>query len=113
MLDNLDIHLMIDNDCIHKHSNAKECLARRPRFHLPVTPIYASWINQVERCFGIMTRKAIRRSSSRKVGELTRKINAFVEHDNSEARPFVRVATGESILAKIERLCRSISRTLH
>ena len=44
---------------------------------------------------------------------LTRKINAFVEHDNSEARPFVRVATGESILGKIEHLCKAISRTLH
>ena len=85
----------------------------RPRFHLHVTPTDASWIDQVERCFGMMTRKAIRRDSFRKVGELTRKINAFVEHYNTQARPFSWVATAESILAKIERLCKAISRTLH
>ena len=64
------------------HGILRKWLARRPRFHLHVTPTDASWIHQVERCFGIMTRKAIRRGCFRKVGELNRKINAFVEHYN-------------------------------
>ena len=109
----LDIHLIIDNYCTHKHALVKEWLARRPRFHLHFTPTYSSWINQVERWFGIITQKAIRRGSFPNVEELTRKINAFVENYNAQASPFVRVATSESILAKVERLCRSISETLH
>ena len=85
----LDIHLIIDNYCTHKHALVKECLARRPRFHLHFTPTYAAWINQVEGWFGIITRKAIRRGSFPNVEELTRKINAFVENYNAQASPFV------------------------
>jgi len=55
------------------------------------------------RWFGVITQKAIRRGSFHKVGERTRKINAFVEHDNTQTRPFMWVATAESILAKIQR----------
>ncbi|HBP52894.1 MAG TPA: hypothetical protein DD643_00400 [Synechococcus sp. UBA8638] len=55
---------------------------QQPRFHVHFTPTYASWINQVEGWFGIITQKAIRRGSFHNVGELTRKINDFVEHDN-------------------------------
>ena len=87
--------------------------AQRPRFHLHCTPTYAPWVNQVESWFGIMTRKAIRGGSFPNVGELTRKVNAFVEHDNAQTDPFVWVATAESILAKIERLGRYISGTIH
>jgi len=47
------------------------------------------------------------------VGALIRKINDFVEHNNTRARPFGWVATAESILAKIQRPCKAISRTLH
>jgi len=47
------------------------------------------------------------------VGERTRTINDFVEHDNAQALPFAWVATAEPILAKIQRLCKAISRTRH
>ena len=72
------------------------------------TSIYASWTNQVERWFGIMTQKVIRRVTFRNVGELTSKINAFVENYNAQARPFFWVATAESILAKIQRFFQNI-----
>ncbi|HBP53991.1 MAG TPA: hypothetical protein DD643_06460 [Synechococcus sp. UBA8638] len=83
----------IDNSCTHKHVKVKEWLPRQPRLHLHFTPTYASWINQVERFFGIITRKAIRRGSFHNVGDLTRKINGFVENYNAQAHPFVWVAT--------------------
>ena len=66
-----------------------------------------------ERWFGIITQKGIRCGSFPKVGELIRKVNAFVEHDNGQAGPFVWVARAESILAKIERLGKYISGTIH
>ena len=109
----LDIHLIVDNYATHKHSKVKAWLARRPRYHLHYTPTYASWINQVERWFGLITQQAIRRGSFSSVKELTGKINTFVEQFNAQASPFVWVATAESILAKIERLCSLISGTRH
>ena len=59
----LDIHLIVDNYCTHKHEKVKEWLAVRPRFHVHYSPTYASWINQVERWFGLITQQAIRRGS--------------------------------------------------
>ena len=111
--DDLDIHLVVDNYATHKHPKVEAWLAQRPRYTLPYTPTYASWINQVERWFGLITQQAIRRGSFSSVKELTRKINAFVDQYNAQARPFVWVATAESILAKIKRLCLVISGTEH
>ena len=101
----VDIHLIIDHYSTDKDSKVKEWLGERPRFHVHFTPTYSSWINQVERWFGTITQKAIRRGSFRNVGELRDKINAFVEQHNNQASPFVWVATTESILAKLRSLC--------
>jgi putative transposase len=111
--ENLDIHLIVDNYATHKHPKVKAWLAKRPRYHVHYTPTYASWINQVERWFGIITQKAIRRGTFSSVKELIAKINAFVDRYNAQTRPFAWTATAESILAKIERLCSYISGTAH
>ena len=111
--ENLDVHLIVDNYATHKHAKVKAWLARRPRYTLHYTPTYASWINQVERWFGLITQQAIRRGSFSSVKELTRKINTFVEHYNAQASPFAWVATADSIIAKVERLGTLISGTRH
>ncbi len=108
-----DVHLIIDNYATHKHAKVKAWLAKRPRYHVHYTPTYSSWLNQVERWFGLITQQAIRRGSFSSVKELVRKIDHFVEHYNTHSRPFVWTATAESILAKVERLCAYISGTAH
>ncbi len=80
----LDVHLICDNDATHK---------------------------QVERWFGLITQRTIRRGSFDSVADLKRKINAFVEHYNQNPRPFKSTATADSILAKIERVCKVINGT--
>lgn len=107
----LDVHLVVDNYATHSHAKVKAWLARRPRCHLHFTPTYSSWLNQVERWFGIVTQQAIRRGSFTSVTQLTDRIDDFVEHYNRKASPFVWVATADSILAKIERLATLISGT--
>src|SRR6516162_3589038 len=109
----LDIHLIADNYGTHKHPKVKAWLARRPRYHIHYTPTYASWLNQVERWFGLITQQAIRRGSFRSVGELVQKIDAYVANYNLHKRPFVWTATADSILAKLRRLCKLINGTLH
>lgn len=110
---NLDVHLVLDNYATHKHAKVKNWLARRPRYHVHYTPTYSSWLNQVERWFGLITEKAIRRGSFHNVRDLTRNINQFVQRYNENATPFAWTATAESILAKVERLCNVISGTGH
>lgn len=107
----LDIHLIADNYATHKHPRVKAWLARRPRYHIHYTPTYASWLNQVERWFGLITQQAIRRGSFRSVGELVQKIDAYVASYNLHRHPFVWTATADSILAKIQRLCKLINGT--
>ena len=109
--EDLDIHLVVDNYATHKHAKVKRWLARRPRFHVHYTPTYASWLNQVEIWFGIITRQAIRRGSFRKVKELVERIERYTDKWNAKARPFVWTATADSILAKVKRLCERISAT--
>ena len=59
----LDVHLIVDNYCTHKHAKVRSWLAQRSRFHVHYTPTYASWLNQVERWFGIITQRSFRRGS--------------------------------------------------
>lgn len=111
--EDLDIHLIVDNYATHKHARIKRWLASRPRYHVHYTPTYASWLNQVEIWFNIITQQAIRRGSFRSVRQLIQRINEFVEQHNKDCAPFTWTATAESILAKVKRLCQRISGTEH
>ncbi|PSH02640.1 MAG: IS630 family transposase [Acidobacteria bacterium] len=85
----LDIHLIADNYATHKHPKVRTWLAQRPRFHMHYTPTYSSWLNQVERWFGLITQRAIRRGSFSSVKDLVQKIDSFVQSYNRTHRPFV------------------------
>ena len=109
----LDLHLVVDNYATHKHPRVKRWLAARPRYHIHYTPTYASWLNQVEIWFNIITQKAIRRGTFRSVKELVSSIEWFVQNYNAKSKPFVWTATADSILQKISRLCKAIAGTRH
>jgi transposase len=109
----LDLQLIVDNYATHKHPKVKQWLAARPRYHMHYTPTYASWLNQVEIWFNLIIQQAIRRGSFRKVKELVANIKRFVKAYNPKAKPFVWTATADSILKKIEPLCKYISGTGH
>ena len=84
--------------------------------HLPhsgVTPTYSSWLNQVERWFGLISQKAIKRGSFRNVTQLKQAILNFTDHYKQTSKPFVWVATVDSILEKVARIETRISGTRH
>ena len=109
----LDIHIVVDNYATHNHDTVKRWIARHPRWHVYHTPTYASWLNQVEIFFNIITQRAIRRGTFRSVKELKNMIQKFIDNYNKHPKAFNWTATADSILAKIERLCQGISGTLH
>lgn len=109
----LDVHLVIDNYATHKHPKVRAWPTQRPLYHVHYTPTYNSWLNQVERWFGLLTQRALRRNSFKTVRELIRKIDHFVEQYNAHSRPFVSTATADAILRKIGRLCKVIRGTPH
>jgi putative transposase len=109
----LDVHVIVDNYATHKHARVRRWLGQHLRWHVHYTPTYASWLNQVERWFGIITQRAIRRGSFSSVRRLIDRIEHFVAAHNARSRPFVWTATADSILQKLQRLCERICGTLH
>ena len=99
----LQVHLILDNYSTHKHANVKTWLAKHPRFHLHFTPTSSSWLNLVERFFGKLTDKAIRRGVFHSVPDLIAAIEAFLQANNDNPKPFKWTATADSILAKVHR----------
>ena len=67
------------------------------------TPTSASWLNQVERFFGLITEERIRRGVFHSVAELEAAIHDYLEHHNANPKPFVWTAEPEAILAKVKR----------
>ena len=78
-------------------------LAKHPRFRLHFTPTSSSWLNLIERWFGKLTDKAIRRGVFHTVPDLTAAINTYLKHTNDHPQPFIWTATTEQILEKVRR----------
>jgi transposase len=81
-----ELHVILDNYCTHKKCDA--WLAKNTNVYFHFTPTSASWLNQVEIWFGIMSRKALRGASFKEVKELGQAIDAFVAAYNPTAKPF-------------------------
>ena len=85
--DNREIHVILDNYCIHRKNDA--WLAAHPNVHFHFTPTSASWLNQVEIWFGIFSRKALRGANFKSIEQLRKAIEAFVAAYGPTAKPFV------------------------
>jgi transposase len=100
---NLQVHLILDNYALHKHPDVRTWLAKHSRFHLHFTPTSSSWLNLVERWFREITDKAIRRGVFPSVPDLVAAIETYLKANNDNPKPFVWVASAESILEKVRR----------
>ncbi|WP_406379331.1 IS630 family transposase [Streptomyces sp. NBC_01618] len=94
----LDVHLVCDNYATHNTPEIKAWLGRHPRFHVHFTPTGSSWINQVERWFGLLTDKLIRRGVHTSVKALESDIKAWIDTWNENPRPFTWTKTADEIL---------------
>jgi len=106
------LHLVVDNYATHKHPAVKNWIRRHPRFHLHFTPTSSSWLNLVERWFGEITRKRIRRGSFKSVPELISAIQDFIRLNNQNPQPFVWTKRVDQILEKVGH-CKAAAVTPH
>ena len=102
----LDIHVVMDNASSHKTKLIRDWFARRPRWHMHYTPTSASWLNQVERFFGLLTEGQIRRGAHRSTAELEAAIAAYIDARNADPKPFRWTKSADDILAAIARFCQ-------
>jgi transposase len=101
----LDVHLVMDNYATHKTPLIRSWLVKRPRWHVHLTPTSASWLNQVERFFALITERKIRRGIYRSVMALRTDIMSFIQTHNTDPKPFRWTKSADAILASIERFC--------
>ena len=108
-----EVHLIMDNYSTHKTAMVQRWLKpkKRHRFHFHFTPTSSSWLNQVERLFGFLTDRMIRRGSFLCVGELEQAIYQWLAHWNQKPQPFVWKATADVILDKVRRCSEAIVKT--
>lgn len=106
MIKGREIHVILDNYCIHKRN--AEWLAAHPSVTFHFTPTSASWLNQVEIWFGILSRKALQDGSFRNIEQLIEAIEAFIAAYRPTAKPFVwrkREVKGAQLKNTIFNLC--------
>lgn len=99
----LDLHVIVDNYATHKHQKVKNWLKRNKRVTLHFIPTSSSWLNLVERFFGLITDKAIRRGVFTSVKDLEDKLMSFINKHNDDPKPFVWTKSVEIILEKVSR----------
>ena len=98
-----EIHVVLDNLSAHKAPAVHRWLLRHPRVVFHFTPTYASWLNLVERVFGLLTEKALKRGSHTSLPQLREAILAYVEAHNENRTPFRWTKTADEILDKMRR----------
>jgi transposase len=109
----LAVHLVLDNASTHKTPAVKKWLLAHPRFVLHFTPTSSSWLNLVERWFGELTTKKLRRGTHRSVRELNTDIRAWIDTWNENPKPFVWTKTADQIFESIATYCNRINDSAH
>lgn len=99
----IEVHVILDNLSAHKAPKVKRWLLRNPRFHFHFTPTYSSWLNLVERFFGMLTEHALKRGSFTSVPDLRKAIDEYVEAHNQDGKPFRWKKTADEILDSVKR----------
>jgi transposase len=99
----LEVHVILDNLSAHKAPLVHRWLLLHPRFVLHFTPTYASWLNLVERFFGLLTGHALQRGSHTSIPQLRNAIENYVETHNDTGKPFKWTKTANEILEKMRR----------
>ena len=103
-----EVHLILDNYATHKSATVMKWLIKRPHWHLHFTPTHASWLNQVERFFALITTESIRRGNFLSVRSLVTAIRHYLDAHNAQPKPFVWSATADRILEKTANFCKSM-----
>ena len=98
----LELHLIVDNYATHKHEKVKNWLKRNKRVHLHFIPTRSSWLNLVERFFGLLTEKQLCRGVFTSVKELEEAIMRFIKAHNKNKKPFTWTKSAEEILVNVE-----------
>lgn len=108
-----ELHVVLDNSSSHATPEVVAWLAHNPRVHFHYTPTSASWLNQVEGLFGILTKQALSMVDFSGKADLRRHIEAYLALWNENPTPFIWTKPANGIIRSHRRMLDRISRTVH
>jgi len=108
------LYLVLDNGTTHRSKKTSDFFAENPRLVPVFTPTHASWLNQIEIWFSVMSRHALRKASFSSIDKLIGRIHAYIELHNRElALPYEWSTKGKPLTgatARQRRRSRNILR---
>ena len=92
-----ELHFVVDNFSAHKHKDVLQWVEEHETVHLHFTPTHASWLNQIELWFSILTRQLLSKKDFRSIKDLTKQLLKFIEEYNQTAKPFAWTYEGKPL----------------
>lgn len=92
-----DVHAILDNLQVHKTPEVTKWLKDHPRWTFHFTPTHASWLNQIELFFSILSRRLLRRGAFSSKADLRTQLLAFIKRYNPTAKPFAWTYAGKPL----------------
>lgn len=92
-----ELHFVVDNFSAHKTDEVKKWLESHKKVHFHFTPTHASWLNQIELWFSILTRQLLSKKDFKSVKDLTKQVLKFIEEYNKNSKPFAWTYSGKPL----------------
>ena len=102
--------MIVDNYSTHKHAKVKKWLEKKPKVHFHFIPTSTSWLNLVERFFGLITEKQLKRGVFQSVKQLEEKIYSFIDKHNLNPFPFEWTKSADQIPTKVNRAKKALDK---
>jgi len=92
-----ELHFVVDNFSAHKTDEVKKWLEKHKKVHFHFTPTHASWLNQIELWFSILTRQLLSKKDFKSINDLTKQVLKFIEEYNKTSKPFAWTYSGKPL----------------
>jgi len=91
----LDVHVVLGDASTERIAMTHRWLAKRPRFHVHVTPTASAWLSLVEWWFALLTARRLKRGTQRTTYALEHAIEQYIAASDAHPAPFVWTAGGD------------------
>ena len=109
----VELHVILDNSSTHSTPDVQAWLAKNPRVHFHYTPTSASWLNQVEGFFGILTKQSLSLTNFPSKKPLREHLEAYIAKWNTDPTPFIWTKPAAAIIRSHSKMLDRISATVH
>jgi transposase len=108
-----ELHVVLDNSSTHDTDAVRAWLAAHPRVHFHYKPTSASWLNQIEGFFGILTKQSLSITDFPSKRALMTHLRAYLRAWNKNPTPFEWTKPARVIIKSHQRMLDRISTAVH